>query len=196
MTTDRHASLGITADRAGCWLQVVREYDVRAFPTIMAFQHGVPIGKPYDGLRDAEDMAQWVRDTIASPPAPTEREKDDKEEAKLEEKEARERVERKREDRKAMPQRVPTGTRPQPSSSGDKQEKPSMEDINRIAEAFARDRKKRAPKAARDEREGGEDDPDGLDEGWFPFGKGPTRFFTSPTPRESTARHSARPSTS
>ena len=42
-----------------------------------------------------------------------------------------------------------------------------------IAEAFARDRKKRAPKPARDEREGGEDDPDGLDEGWFPFGKGP-----------------------
>ena len=142
--------------------QLTQQYDVKAFPTIRAFLQGHPVGSPYDGLRDAEDMAKWTRDIIANPPAPQE---------------------------SPPPQtNVPDASggnskasRSMPRASAGHKRPPerqnnNLPDDDKLANAMKGIGRRMAERQHKRTAEHGDipdapDDPDGLDEGWFPMGK-------------------------
>lgn len=139
---------------------LVQKYGVKAFPTIRAYLRGQPVGPPYAGLREAEDMAKWTRDIIANPPPP--------------------------EEPSSAPTNHPesgsgTGKRPKSitrATAGKRPPPVEREDTlsdEKLANAMERIGKRMAEQTRRGENDGdrptGPDDPDGLDEGWFPLGK-------------------------
>jgi thiol-disulfide isomerase/thioredoxin len=156
--------------------QLTQQYDVKAFPTIRAFLQGQPVGPPYAGLRDADDMAKWTREIIATPPPPEEPSPtptNDPQASSDSSKPSR-----------PMP-RAPAGNR-RPS----KREKDSLPDDEKLANAMKDIGKRmaeREQKRTREEggdRPDGPDDPDGLDEGWFPMGKRKTEKGNKDAERE------------
>lgn len=131
---------------------LVQKYGVKAFPTIRAYLRGQPVGPPYAGLREAEDMAKWTQDIIANPPPPEEPSP-----APANHPES------------GSIGRATAGKRPPPV---EREDTLSNEKLANVMEHIG---KRMAQQTRRGENDGdrpaGPDDPDGLDEGWFPLGK-------------------------
>ena len=166
LAATKHADALVQIDVAK-HTDVAHKYDIKAYPTIRAFVRGQPVGTPYAGLRDAGDMAKWTRDIIANPPPPEDRPEDPRHPGAPQS------------DTDSMNGK---GTRPIPRASTESKQpyaRAEGADDEKLANALKSigkrmadmERKRRDAKDSHSPDPDGPDDPDGLDEGWFPLGK-------------------------